>query len=42
MYFGGSLVCFECEVKTSLYSSRRLLGFLGKEVNLEFLGEEGN
>ena len=31
---------FECEVKTSFYSSRRLLGFLGEEVNLEFLGEK--
>jgi hypothetical protein len=35
-------VCFEYEMKTSLYSSRRLLGFLGEEVKLEFLGEKGN
>jgi hypothetical protein len=34
-------VSFECEVKTSLYNSRRQLGFLGEEVKLEFLGEEG-
>jgi hypothetical protein len=29
MYFGGS-ICFECKVKTSLYSSRRLIGFFGE------------
>jgi hypothetical protein len=32
-------MCFECEVKTSLYSNKRLLRFLGDEVKLEFLGE---
>jgi hypothetical protein len=35
-------VCFECEVKTSLYRSMRQLGFLGEEVKFEFLGEDGN
>jgi hypothetical protein len=35
-------VCFECEVKTSLYSNRRQLGFLGEKVKLEFPREEGN
>ena len=28
-------MCLKSEVKTSLYGSRRLLGFLGEEVNLE-------
>jgi hypothetical protein len=35
-------VCLECEMKTYLYSSRWLLGFLGEYENLELLGEEGN
>jgi hypothetical protein len=35
-------VCYNCEVRTLLYSSRRQLGFLGEEVKLEFLGEDDN
>jgi hypothetical protein len=32
-------MCFECKVKTYLYNSRRLLGFLREKIKLKFLAE---